>query len=76
VADKQYIVVRGFRYVDPRTGDGTTFEPGDPYTGPASKVAEYLDPMGPDLCGPLIAEKTPDKPAPVKSADKSASKES
>lgn len=75
MADKQYTVVRGFRYVDPRTGDGTDFAPGDPYTGPTSKVAEYLDPQWSDLRGPLIAE-TPEKPAPVKSADKSASKES
>lgn len=75
MADKQYTVVRGFRYVDPRTGESSFFEAGDPYTGPASKITDYLDPMGPDLCGPLIAE-TSAKPAPVKSADKSDPKES
>lgn len=73
---KSYKVVRAWRYVDPRTGDPTDYQPGDPYTGPVDANPFLLDPAGPDGCGPLIADTAPPKPAPVTSADKSASKES
>lgn len=65
---KSYEVVRAWRYVDPRTGEPTDYQPGDPWTGPVDENPFLLDPAGPDGCGPLIAEKTPGKSASDKSA--------
>jgi hypothetical protein len=74
VPSKSYTVVRAWRYVDPRTGAATDYEPGDPYTGATDTNPFLLDPAGPDGRGPLIAEKTtPDKAAPKPVAGKSES---
>ena len=69
---KQYVAVRWFRQSDPETGEITIYEgTGDePYTG-SLDLPYLLDPSGPDGRGPLIAEKSADKPSD-ESADKSA----
>jgi len=69
VPSKSYEVVRAWRYVDPRTGDPTHYQPGDPYTGPVDANPHLLDPQGPDGCGPLIADKAAEKTA-EKASDK------
>jgi hypothetical protein len=57
VAGKQYVAIRWFRQTDPRTGNDTIFEVGDPYSGPLD-LPYLLDQKGPDGRGPLIAEKS------------------
>ena len=66
---QSYEVVRAWRYVDPRTGDSTDYQPGDPYTGAVDENPFLLDPQGPDGCGPLIADK-----AAAKAAEKASDK--
>lgn len=75
MAGKEYVVVRKFTRVDPRTGIGTRFKKNDVYDGPLDQ--SYLDPAGPDGKGPLLAEKTtPEKPSPlVAGSDSSTIKE-
>jgi hypothetical protein len=57
VAGKQYESIRVWRRVDPKTGEVTDFEVGDPYSGPIDSVY-MLSPEGPDGRGPVIAEKS------------------
>lgn len=75
MAGKEYVVVRKFTRVDPKTGIETRFKKNDVYDGPVDK--SYLDPGGPDGKGPLLAEKstTPEKPSPLVAGSDSSTKE-
>lgn len=56
MAGKQYEIARFHRRTDPKTGDDTLYEVGEPYSGPLDKPY-LLAPGGPDGKGPLIVEK-------------------
>jgi hypothetical protein len=57
VPAKQYEAIREFRLVDPHTGKGTRYVPGDTFDGPVDANPYLLGDDGPDGGGPLIAEK-------------------
>lgn len=82
MATPKYEAIRSFRLVDPRTGKGTQYVPGDAFDGPVDENPHLLGDDGPDGGGPLIADKQSlekqrlEKSAPDESAaDKTPSKE-